>query len=65
MKDLYIAAHEQLIEQYLIYHPDATEMEAYDATADGAYARMRDKYADMADAAWDRAKDEKLMKGKG
>lgn len=57
MKDLYIAAHEELIEQYLLDHPEATEMEAYDATADGADERMRDKYASMIDAASDRAKD--------
>jgi hypothetical protein len=56
-KELYIAAHEELIEQYLEVHPEATEAEAYDRTADGAYDRYRDKYADMADAAKQRAKD--------
>lgn len=63
VKELFIAAHEELIEQYLLDHPDATEAQAYEATADGAYERMRNKYASMADDAWDRAKDERLMKG--
>jgi hypothetical protein len=49
-KELFIIAHEELIEAYLEAHPNATWDEAYDKTADGAYDRMRDKYADMADA---------------
>lgn len=49
MKELFIQAHEELIEQYLEKHPEATEAEAYDKTADGAYDRMRDKLADKAD----------------
>ena len=62
MKELFIAAHEELIEIYLLDHPDASWSEAYEATTDGAYERMRDKYASMADAAKDRAKDERLLK---
>jgi hypothetical protein len=62
MKDLFMAAHEELIELYLEAHPEADWSEAYEATADGAYERMRDKFADMVDAAHDRAKDERLMK---
>ena len=57
-KELFIEAHEELIEQYLLDHPDATWDEAYEKTADGAYDRMRDKFADMVDAAKMRAKDE-------
>jgi hypothetical protein len=49
MKDLFIAAHEELIEQYLDAHPDATEDEAADATADAAYFHMTDKLASRAD----------------
>ena len=56
-KELYIAAHEELIEQYLLDYPHATDAEAYDKTADGAYDRYRDKYADMVDNAKQRAKD--------
>lgn len=56
-KEIYIAAHEELIEQYLERHPNATEAEAYDKTADGAYDRYRDKYADMVDQARQRHKD--------
>jgi hypothetical protein len=48
-KDHFIAAHEQLIERYLERHPEATEAEAYEKTADHAYGQMRDNLADMAD----------------
>ncbi len=57
-KEHFIAAHEELIEQYLKRHPNATEAEAYDKTADGAYDRMTD-VADMADRLRQRAKDER------
>lgn len=59
-KELFIEAHEELIEQYLERHPNATEAEAYDKTADRAYDRMTDKYADMIDQARQRAKDERI-----
>ena len=48
-KELFIAAHEELIEEYLEAHPDATWSQAYEATGDAAYNRMRDKFADAAD----------------
>lgn len=48
-KEHFIAAHEELVEEYLERHPNATEAEAYDRTADAAYNRMRDNLADMAD----------------
>lgn len=56
MKDLFIAAHEELIEEYLNEHPDADWREAYDKTGDAAGERMSGKFADMVDAARDRAK---------
>jgi hypothetical protein len=56
-KELFIQAHEELIEKYLERHPNATEAEAYDKTADGAYDRMTDKLADMIDQARQREKD--------
>jgi len=55
-RELYIAAHEELIEEYMLAH-DAEYDAAYDATADAAWFRYRDKYADMVDAAKQRAKD--------
>ena len=55
-KDLFMTAHEELIEQYLNDHPEASDAEAYEATADGAYDRYRDKLGGMIDAARDRAK---------
>lgn len=59
MKDLYIAAHEELIEEYLNDHPDVSWGEAYKITADAAYERYQDKWFDMVDAARTRAKDER------
>ena len=56
-KDLYMAAHDELIEQYLEDHPDADWAEAYERTADKAMDRMTDKYADMIDRARMDAKD--------
>lgn len=57
MKELFIAAHERLIEEYLERHPNATEQRAYDATADRAYDRMTDDMADRADVLRLRAKE--------
>lgn len=57
-KELFIAAHEELIEEYLLRHPDADWHEAYEKTADAADGRYRDRFADMVDAARQRAKDE-------
>ena len=59
MKELFIAAHEELIEEYMADHPDADWNEAYDKTADRAYDRYTDKFADMCDAARTRAKYER------
>jgi hypothetical protein len=53
-----MAAHERLVEEYLDAHPDADWNEAYEKTADKAYDRMRDDFADRIDAAKQRAKDE-------
>lgn len=50
MKELFIEAHEELIAEYLEQHPEASEQEAYDATADKAHDRMTDKLAEKADA---------------
>lgn len=58
-KEIYIAAHEELTEQYLQTHQDADWNEAYEKCADGAYDRYRDKFADMVDGARQRAKDER------
>jgi hypothetical protein len=41
-KELFIEAHEQLIEEYLEKHPEATEAEAYEKTTD----HIQDRYAD-------------------
>jgi len=57
-KELFIAAHEELIEKYLEQNPNATEEEAYKATEDHIQDRYADKLGDMIDAAKMRAKDE-------
>ena len=44
VKEMYMAAHNALIEEYLEQHPNATEAEAYDRTADAAYERMYDTF---------------------
>ena len=51
MKELFIAAHEELIEEYLEVHPEADWSEAYEKTGDLAYNRYIDKAADIADTA--------------
>lgn len=53
-KELFIAAHEQLIEEYLNEHPDADWSEAYERTGDAAHNRMCENIASMIDAAKDR-----------
>lgn len=56
-KELFMAAHEQLVEEYLADHPDADWSEAYEKTADAAGDRYRDNVADMIDMARLRAKE--------
>ena len=58
MKELYIAATEEIIEELMAENPKMSLDEAYNKAADLAYERCRDKYADMVDAAKDRAKAE-------
>jgi hypothetical protein len=59
-KERFIAAHEQLIEEYMEAHPEASEQEAYEKTADHAHGRMSDNLADMIDDARQRAKDSRI-----
>jgi hypothetical protein len=48
-KELFIAAHEELVAEYLDKHPNATDAKAYEATADLAWDRLKDNIADRAD----------------
>jgi hypothetical protein len=57
-KEIFIAAHDQLIEEYFEQHPDATEREASEATEGKIQDRYGDMIGDMIDAARDRAKYE-------
>lgn len=52
-KELWLAAHEQLIEEYLDEHPEASFGEASERTADKASDRAADNLAAMIDAAMD------------
>lgn len=56
-KEAFMAAHEALVEEYLDSHPNATWEQAYEATSDGAYDRMRDRLADQADDLRQRRKE--------
>lgn len=49
-KELYIAAHEALIDEYLEETGSDDWSAAYEATADQAFERMQDQLADRADA---------------
>lgn len=57
-KELFIAAHEELIAEYLDKNPDATDAQAYEETADGAWDKLRDNLADRADYLRKRAKEQ-------
>lgn len=57
MKELFIAAHEELIQEYLEKNPTATEAEAYEATADLVQNRYIEKFASLVDAAQARMED--------
>lgn len=59
-KELFMKAHEQLIEEYLEEHPEANEDEAYEKTADKAYLRMGNNLADMGDRLRERMKDNEI-----
>lgn len=49
-KELYMAAHEALIDEYLEETGSDDWSAAYEATADQAFERMQDQLADRADA---------------
>lgn len=58
-KEMFITAHEQLVEEYLEAHPEATDEEAYAAISDEKIdARYRSNFADLVDAVRTRAKYE-------
>ena len=55
MKALYIEVHEELVDK-MIEETGCTWEHAYDACAEPAFNVMRDRLADMVDAAKDRRK---------
>ena len=56
-KEMFMDAHEQLIQEYMEEHPDADWSEAYERTSEKAMDRMNDNIAAKVDAAMDRAKE--------
>ncbi|MHB1328006.1 MAG: hypothetical protein ACYC2K_07375 [Gemmatimonadales bacterium] len=58
-KELYMKAHEELIEEAMEADPTLDWSTAYTITAAGAHQRMVDKIANAADEAKDRAKYER------
>ena len=56
-KEHFMAAHEELVEEYLEQHPEADWSEAYERTSDAAYGRMTDRLADHADTLRQRRKE--------
>ena len=42
-KELFRSAHDELVEEYMNQHPDATWKEAYEITAYKAHDRMLDR----------------------
>ena len=60
MKDLYIDAHEELIEEALEADPNADVGKLYDELADAALNRMTENYADRIDHARDQVKEASL-----
>lgn len=49
MKELYIQSHEELVNEYLEDHPNASWSQAYEATGDDAFIRARSKLESMMD----------------
>lgn len=56
-KDAYIDAVEELVEEYLEKHPDATEEQADTFAEDNAWERYQDNLADLIDEANDTRKE--------
>lgn len=56
-KEIWIAAHEELIEEYLDANPDATEAEAVEATVDKVDDRYANSMGDIIDRARDQMRD--------
>ena len=57
-KELWIQAHDELIEEYLETNPDAKWSKAYNKCADFASERMADNFADLVDGYRKQLKEE-------
>ena len=66
-KELFMAAHEELVEEYLLEHPDHEWSIVYEETSDLAWDRMKDDMYAQADALRTQEKERPhpLVKGGG
>jgi hypothetical protein len=60
-KELFMAAHGRLVEEYMEANPDADWSDAYERTADLAHKRMMDNLADAADFERKRRIEERMI----
>lgn len=58
-KDLLMAEHDRLIDEYMDEHPESNWSVAYEQTSARAYDAMAERYAEMADYLRDKMKDER------
>jgi|TARA_R110000803_G_scaffold53140_3_gene109079 hypothetical protein len=63
-KEMWIAKHDELIENWLEENPDGTEEDAQDATAHLVDDMVQDYYCGLGDYRHDQAKDRKLEERK-
>lgn len=59
-KELFMSAHEELIDEYLEDHPECDWNTAYELMSDRAWDRMTDRLADKVDHYRDIQKERRL-----
>ena len=59
-KEMFMRAHERLVEEYQDAHPEADWSKAYEATTPHVMARVESDIADLVDAAKDQAKERNI-----
>lgn len=59
-KEMWIAKHDDLISEYMESHPEATEKQAQDATAQLVDEAVQDYYDGLGDYQYEQMKDRKM-----
>jgi hypothetical protein len=59
-KEMFLRAHERLVEEYQDRHPEADWSEAYEKTTPNVMARVESDMADLADSLKDQAKERSM-----